>query len=91
MERKSHTIYTNSGQEILFEYDIANKGSNSFLITNIKKDEESIPDIFVSRSHNSDQPTFTSTEEERQTKIGDENSPILKFCRLVLAEELEQD
>ncbi|TJZ51804.1 hypothetical protein FAZ15_19855 [Sphingobacterium olei] len=91
MERRSHTVYTNSGQEILFEYNIADKDSNSFSIINIKQDGASIPDIFVSRPHDTDQPIFTSTEEERETKIGDENTPIMKFCRLILAEELEQN
>lgn len=91
MDRRSHIIYTNSGQEILFEYNIADKDSNSFSIINIKKDGESIPNIFVSRPPDADQPVFTSTEEERETTIGDENTPIMKFCRLVLAEELEQD
>ncbi|GGH12559.1 hypothetical protein FAZ19_09140 [Sphingobacterium alkalisoli] len=91
MEKRSHIIYTDSGEEILFEYAIADKDSNSFLITKIRKDGESIPDILINRPKDNDQPTFRTMEEGRETEISDENMPIMKFCRLVLAEELEQN
>ncbi|TDS12331.1 hypothetical protein [Sphingobacterium paludis] len=89
MEKKSQTVYTDSGEEILFQYEIVEKDSDSFVITNIDKEGEHIPDIRVERPAEAEHPTFTSTDEERPMSIVDEESPTMKFCRLVLADELE--
>ncbi|MFD2594838.1 hypothetical protein [Sphingobacterium griseoflavum] len=88
MERKSQVVYTNSGEEMLFQYDIKDKDAQSFVITDIDKAGENMPDIRVSRPDDAEHPSFISHDEERPIAIVDEDSPLMKFCRLVLADEL---
>ncbi|MFD2969627.1 hypothetical protein [Sphingobacterium bambusae] len=88
METKSQIVYTDSGEDILFQYNIIEKDSNSFVIADVDKAGEKIPNIRVSRSAEAEHPSFTSDDNERPISIADENSALMKFCRLVLADEL---
>lgn len=90
MEKKSQVVYTDSGKEILFHYTIIEKDEDSFVIADIDKEGETVPDIKVSRPADAEHPSFVSNDHERPMTIVDEDSPIMKFCRLVLADELEE-
>ncbi|WDF67599.1 hypothetical protein PQ465_14965 [Sphingobacterium oryzagri] len=88
MEKKSQVVYTDSGKEILFQYVVVEKDKDSFVIADIDKEGEHVPDIRVSRPAEAEHPSFVSNDDERPMTIVDENSPLMKFCRLVLADEL---
>ncbi len=89
METKSQVVYTDSGEEILFQYKIIEKDRHSFIIADVDKGGEQIPNIRVSRPAEAEHPSFTSDDDERPISIVDENSVLMKFCRLVLADELD--
>lgn len=90
MGKKSQVVYTDAGEEIVFQYEISEKDADSFIITDIDKMGQHIPDIKVVRAAEAEHPVFTSTDDERPMTIVDENSATMKFCRLVLADELEE-